>query len=85
MSWQLLIKVKSEATKRTFFGQLYKLHNNNEFPNLSTRHNMTRDEKEMTKLLVEKTNQQTKEIGGKSKTNENSKNCVFRVRNQVIR
>ena len=37
---------------------------------------MTRDEKEKTKLLVEKEKQQTKEIVEKSKTDENSKKWV---------
>ena len=85
----LLIKVKSETTKRTIFGQLHKLRNNNEFPDLSMNHDMTRDEKEKTKLLVEKAKQQTKEIVEKSKTDENSKNWVSSVRgppwNQEIR
>ena len=42
----LLIKVKSETTKRTAFGQLHKLRHNNEFPDLSMSHDMTRDEKD---------------------------------------
>ena len=85
----LLIKLKSEMTKRIIFSQLHKLRNNESLSTLSMNHDMTREERVKTKLLVEEAKRQTKDFMEKSKCDETSKNWVFKVRgppwNQEIR
>ena len=74
----LLIKLKSEMTKRVIFIQLHKLRNNESLSILSMNHYMTTEEKEKTKLLVEEAKRQTKDIMEKSKSDETSKNGFSR-------
>ena len=57
----LLVKVNSETIKRTIFGQLHKLGNMND-NNISMSHDMTKEERQRTKLLVDDAKMKTKEI-----------------------
>ena len=69
----LLITVCDENAKRQLSGKLYKLKNALEFKGISVSHDMTKDERLNTKLLVEKAKEKSK--------NENlSKNWIFKVR-----
>ena len=85
----LLIKLKSEMTKRVVFSQLHKLRNNESLSTLSMNHDMTKEGREKTKLLVDEAKRQTKDLMEKCKSDETSKNWVFKVRgppwNQEIR
>ena len=53
----LLIKLKSEMTKRIIFSQLHKLRNNESLSTFSMNHDMTKEERVKTKLLVEEAKQ----------------------------
>ena len=69
----LLITVCDENDKRQPFVRLYKLNNALEYIGISVSHDMTKDERLNTKLLVEKAKERSK--------NENvSKNWIFKVR-----
>ena len=69
----LLVSVDSEETKKKIFSRLYKLKETNQYLNISMSHDMTKDERTKTKLLVEE---------AKLKTNDDqdSKNWIFKVR-----
>ena len=75
----LIVKVKTETTKRRIFSQLYKLRDKVDFASMSMSHDMTKEERIQTKVLVEKAKQMTKDF---TENNENdvSKNWIFRVR-----
>ena len=75
----LLVKLKSDTAKRRIFSQLYKLRNSTEFSSMSMSHDMTKEERLRTKMLVEEAKQKKRELSEKDENNE-SKNWVFRVR-----
>ena len=49
-------------TKRIIFSQLHKLLNNESLSTLSMNHDMTKEERVKTKLLVEEAKRQTKDL-----------------------
>ena len=69
----LLIKFQSEMTKRVIFCQLHKVRNNESLSTLSMNHDMTKEEREKTKLLVAEAKRQTKDLMAKRKSDETSK------------
>ena len=75
----LIVKVKTETTKRRIFSQLHKLRDKIDFASMSMSHDMTKEERIQTKVLVEKAKQMTKDF---TENNESdvSKNWIFRVR-----
>jgi hypothetical protein len=74
----LLITIDCESTIRKFFSKLYKLKDNGLYSDISVSHDMTREERQNTKVLVEQARKQTKEF---AKNDEQaSKNWAFKVR-----
>ena len=57
-------------TKRVIFSQLHNLRNNESLSTLSMNHDMTKEERVKTKLLVDETKRQTKDLMEKSKSDE---------------
>ena len=74
----LLVTVDSEITKRKHFSRLYRLKDNETYTKINVSHDMTKDERKQTKILVEKAKNQTKELA--SKKEETSKNWAYKVR-----
>ena len=61
----LLITVDSEITKRKLFSRLYRMKDNEPYTNINVSHDMTKDERKQTKILVEKAKNQTRELASK--------------------
>ncbi len=78
----LLVTVGSEDTKRKIFANLYKLRNTEDatFKEIGMNHDMTKEERKKTKLLVEEAKQKTARLAENPDLDEESKNFVFRVR-----
>ena len=77
---QMLIKVRSEDNKRTIFRQLHKLRDNKDFPGIGMSHDMTKEEKEQTRLLVSEAKKKSKELSDNLDLDSDSKNWVFLLR-----
>lgn len=75
----LLVKVNSETIKRTIFGQLHKLRNMND-NNISMSHDMTKEERQRTKFMVDDAKKKTKDIKDDITLDNDSKNWIFVVR-----
>ena len=69
----LLIILNSEESKKKIFSRLYKLKDLVQFKNISMSHDMTRDERTKTKLLIE-------EAKSKTINDTDSKNWIYKVR-----
>ena len=76
----LLIKVKSESTKRKIFSQLHKLRISNDFPGINMNHDMTKDEKILTKAKVEEAKSMSAELAENTELDGDSKNYVYKAR-----
>ena len=74
----LLITVDSEITKRKIFSRLYRLKDHEAFSGVSVSHDMTRDERNQTKALVDKAKEQTRALAASD--NDASKNWAYKVR-----
>ncbi len=78
----LLVTVGSEDTKRKIFANLYKLRNDEDarYKEIGMNHDMTKEERKKTKLLVEEAKRKTASLEENPDLDEESKNFVFRVR-----
>ena len=74
-----LISVKSEEIKRKIFRNLHRLKDNETFKDISMSHDMTKEERQKTKQLVEKAKSMTKDFQEKN-VNGEAKNWTFKVR-----
>ena len=74
----LMVTVSTEEQKRNLFKSLYKLKDIEEFTNISMSHDMTKEERELSKSKVAEANAKTKELMDNNK--EKSKNWIFRGR-----
>ena len=74
----LLVAVSSEEQKRKLFKCLYRLKDIDMFTNISMSHDMTKEERALTKSKVAEANSKTAQMIENDK--EKSKNWIFRVR-----
>ena len=77
----LLVTVGSEDTKRKIFANLYKLRNDEDaiYKEIGMNHDMTKEERKKTKLLVEEAKSKTASLEENPDLDEESKNSVFKV------
>jgi len=76
----LMVTVRSELVKKRIFSQLHKLRSVEQFKNIHVNHDMTKEEKANTKLLVEEAKRKSKELADSSQLDLISKNWVYKVR-----
>ena len=75
--WPLIITVIQEMTKRKLFSQLYKLRENEKFKHIGINHDMTKEEKKVTKERVEEAKRRTDDLKNNETLNMDEKTGNF--------
>ena len=73
------ISVNTEKAKKKLFGKQYKLKNNEKFKQIRINHDMTENERNLTKQRIEEARQKTIELQQNSSLKSTKKDYIFLV------